>query len=165
MPWGCFSCSPGAEAVSGEPVAERRAGRNPAAAAEEWAERGPAGGGEETSGVHEPAQEIWPGPQPISETRSYIPPDVHHRAFISVSFFLKSHSLHLTLIRMTRTLIPVGRHWMIFSQMSRMSRALAVSTPVALLRLVNESNSNLDLPPSRELWYEVPLIYHDVQKW
>lgn len=32
-----------------------------------------------------------------------------------------------SLIRMIRTLIPAGRHWMIFSQMSRMSRGLAVS--------------------------------------
>ncbi len=51
------ACS-GATALSGEPVAEGRAGQHPAEAPEERTERRTAGGGEETSGVHEPAQEI-----------------------------------------------------------------------------------------------------------
>ena len=51
----------GEEALPGEPVAARRAGQHPAEAAEERAERGPAGGGEEAPGVHEPAQEVRRG--------------------------------------------------------------------------------------------------------
>lgn len=48
----------GEEALPGKSVAAGRAGQHPAEAAEERAERGPAGGGEETLGVHEPAQKI-----------------------------------------------------------------------------------------------------------
>ena len=51
----------GATAVPGEPVAAGRAGQHAAEAAEERAECGPAGGGEEAPGVHEPAQEVRRG--------------------------------------------------------------------------------------------------------
>lgn len=57
----------GTPALPGEPVAEGRAGRDAAEAAEERAERRPAGGGEEAPGVHEPAQEVRWGRLPHCE--------------------------------------------------------------------------------------------------
>ncbi len=54
------ACS-GEASLSGEPVASRRAGQHTAEAAEERAERGTAGGGEEAPGVHEPAEEVRRG--------------------------------------------------------------------------------------------------------
>lgn len=97
---------------------------------------------------------------------------IYHRAFISVFLFLVSlsTSFHLTLIRMIRTLIPVGRHWMIFFQMSRMSRVLAVSTPVALSfghltwqstgYRENSRIQNVNLPPLKHLIHPFRLIHH-----
>ena len=51
-------------------MAEGRAGRDAAEAAEERAERGPVGGGEEAPGVHEPAEEVRRGLVPICESSS-----------------------------------------------------------------------------------------------
>ncbi len=48
-------------------MAEGRAGRDAAETTEERAERGPAGGGEEAPGVHEPAEEVRRGPVPLCE--------------------------------------------------------------------------------------------------
>lgn len=62
------AASSGTPALPGEPVAEGRAGWDAAETAEERAERGPAGGGEEAPGVHEPAEEVRRGPVPICES-------------------------------------------------------------------------------------------------
>lgn len=60
MPCGCFSCSPGAEAVSGEPVAERRAGPGPAAATGAGTGSGYFRGAEQTPAVHEQHPQVRP---------------------------------------------------------------------------------------------------------
>lgn len=58
---------PGTSTVPREPVAAGRAGGHPAKAAEERAECGPAGRGEEAPGVHESAEEVRRGCVPYCE--------------------------------------------------------------------------------------------------
>lgn len=57
--WKTKAAGTGEEALPGKPVAKGWTGQHPAEAAEEWAERRPAGGGEEAPRVHEPAEKIW----------------------------------------------------------------------------------------------------------
>lgn len=56
--WEAEAARTGEEALPRKPMATGWAGQHPAEAAEERAERSSAGGGEETSGIHERAQKI-----------------------------------------------------------------------------------------------------------